>query len=35
MGPKNPPPPLNLSHISDQDETWHSYNLPKDDLKNI
>ena len=36
-GPKKPPapPPLNLSHISYIDETWHSYALPKDDPKNI
>ena len=24
-----------LSHISDHDETWHSYTLAKEDLKNI
>ena len=27
------PPPLNLSHISYKDETWHSYTLPKEDQK--
>ena len=26
---KNSPPPWNLSHISYNDETWHSYTLPK------
>ena len=25
----------NLSHKSYNDETWHSYTLPKDDPKNI
>ena len=25
----------NLSHISYNDETWHSYTLPKEDPKNI
>ena len=29
------PPPQNLSHISYNEETWHSYTLPKEDLKNI
>ena len=24
-----------LSHISYNDETWHSYTLPKEDPKNI
>ena len=28
-----PPPPKNLSHISYNDETWNSYNLPKEDPK--
>ena len=28
------PPPKNLSHISHNDETWHSYSLPKEDPKN-
>ena len=36
---KSPPPPphlsKNLSHISDNDETWHSYTLPKEDSNNI
>ena len=27
------PPPLNLSHISYNDETWYSYTLPKEDPK--
>ena len=31
----HPPPPSNLPHISHNDETWHSYTLPKGDLKNI
>ena len=26
---------LNLSHIAYNDETWHSYTLPMEDLKNI
>ena len=26
---------LNLSHISYNDETWHSYTLPKEDPKNL
>ena len=35
-GQKAPPPPSsNLSHISYNDETWHSYTLPKEDPKNI
>ena len=28
-------PPLNLLRISYNDETWHSYTLPKEDSKNI
>ena len=28
-------PPKNLWHISYNDETWHSYTLPKKDLKSI
>ena len=28
-------PSLNLSHISYNHETWHSYTLPKEDPKNI
>ena len=32
---KKGPPPLNLSQISYNNETWHSYTLPKDDSKNI
>ena len=28
-------PPSNLSHISYSNKTWHSYTLPKEDLKNI
>ena len=27
------PPPLNPPHISYNDETWHSYTLPKEDAK--
>ena len=27
------PPLLHLSHISYNDETWHSYTLPKEDPK--
>ena len=34
-GIKKAPPPKNLSHISYNDETWHSYTLPKEDPKNI
>ena len=35
-GAKKPPsPPLNLSHISYNDETWLSYTLHKEDPKNI
>ena len=29
------PPPKNLSNISYNDYTWHSYTLPKEDPKNI
>ena len=29
------PLPKNLSHISCNDETWHSYTLPKGDLNAI
>ena len=29
------PPPLKLPHISYNDETWHSYTLPKKDPKNV
>ena len=32
---KNKPPPKNLSHTFRNDETWHSYILPKEDPKNI
>ena len=32
-GDKTGPHPKNLSHISYNDETWHCYNLPKEDLK--
>ena len=32
-GVKTGPPPKNLSHISYNDETWHCYTLPKEDLK--
>ena len=28
-------PSLNLSHISCNDETWHSYTLPKEHPKNM
>ena len=28
-------PPLNLSQIPNNNETWHSYTLPKEDAKNI
>ena len=35
-GAKRPPPfPKILSHISYNDETWHSYTLPKKDPKNM
>ena len=34
-GGQKSPTPLNVSHISHNDETWHSYTLPKEDLKNI
>ena len=29
----SPPPPRNLSPISYNDKTWHSYTLPQKDLK--
>ena len=32
---KKVPPPLHLPHTSYNDETWHSYILPKEDPKNI
>ena len=32
---KAPSPPLNLAHISYNDETWLSYTLHKEDPKNI
>ena len=32
---KAPAPPYNLSHISCNDETWHSYTSSKDDRKNV
>ena len=35
MGDKKAPPPKNLSLISYNDETWHSYTLPKEDPKNV
>ena len=31
---KKVPPPQNLSYISHNDKTWHSYKLPKQDPKN-
>ena len=31
---KAPHPSYNLSHISYNDEAWHSYTLPKEDPKN-
>ena len=34
-GAKRPSPPLNLAHISYNDETWHSYTLAKGNPKNI
>ena len=34
-GVKKAPLPKNLSHISYNDETWHSYTLLKEDPKNI
>ena len=34
-GAKSPPPPKNLTHISHNNEIWHSYNLPKEDSKKI
>ena len=33
-GSQKGPPLQNLSHISDIDEIWHSYTLPKEDPKN-
>ena len=30
-----PPPPVNPPHISCNDETWHSYTLPKEDPKSV
>ena len=32
-GPKGSPPSLTTLYISCNDETWHSYTLPKEDLK--
>ena len=32
---KKVPSPYNLSHIFCNDETWHSYTLPKEDPQNI
>ena len=34
-GGQKDPPPKNLSHIPNNDETWHSYILPKEDPKII
>ena len=34
-GKKSPLPPENLLRISYNDETWHSYTLPKEDPKII
>ena len=34
-GSKMAPLPKNLSHISYNNVTWHSYTLPKEDPKNI
>ena len=34
-GGQKGPPPKNLSHIPYNDETWHSYTLPKEDPKYI
>ena len=34
-GGQKGPTPLDLSHISYNDEIWHSYTLPKEDPKNI
>ena len=34
-GGQKSPLPYNLSQISYNDETWHSYTLPKEDTKNI
>ena len=35
VGTKRPPPssPYNLSHLSYNDETWHSCTLSKEDLE--
>ena len=35
MGGAKRPPSINLSYISYNDGTWHSYTLPKQDPKNI
>ena len=35
MGGAKRPPSINLSYISYNDGTWHSYTLPKEDPKNI
>ena len=29
------PPTINLSHICRNNQTWHSYTLPKEDPKNV
>ena len=34
-GEQKGPPPENLSHISYNDEIWHTYTLPKEHPKNI
>ena len=34
-GAKSPPPFWNLSHIPNNNETWHTDILPKEDPKNI
>ena len=34
MGQKGHPP-SNLSHITYNDEAWHSYTLPKEDPRNV
>ena len=34
-GGKKSHAPWNLSHISYNDETWHSFTLPKEDSENI
>ena len=34
-GGQKSPPPLNLPHISYNDETWYSGILPKEDPKNM